>query len=164
VRIRSERAVGGPLDCGSAAGHGTPPRHDALDLGLQRERQERPDQHDQPEDQNVGQGRRYGHGPDQIRGHQDFQSEQQRAAERQPHRGVRMSRTRAAPRDNREDDGPYDADDEHGRTEGLEALGHVFHHRGEVGAHTGLAGGGQHRHSPVRCCGITAVVPGHGRR
>src|SRR6185369_5641612 len=50
------------------------PWHPALDLDLQGEAQERPDQHDDAEDEDVPERGRDRYGPDQVGGDQHFQS------------------------------------------------------------------------------------------
>jgi MFS family permease len=104
----------------------------ALDLDLQREAQERPDQHDEPEDQDVLQGRGHGDGPDQVGGDEDLQAQQQRAPEGPAQRRVASGRlVGAAPRHDGHRQRPQNADDEDQRAQRLEGLGNVFHHPGE---------------------------------
>ena len=74
----------------------TAPWQHTLDFGLQGEAEERPDQHNQAEHQDVHQRGSDCHGPDQVRGHEDLQAEQQRSAERLPQRGVGGAPRRSA--------------------------------------------------------------------
>jgi hypothetical protein len=53
------------------------PGHNTLDLGLQREAQNRPDQDDQPENQEVVEGGCDGDRTDEVGRHEVFQPEQQ---------------------------------------------------------------------------------------
>jgi hypothetical protein len=76
-----KRTSRGPVDRPRAANKGPPPRHNALDLGFQREAQERPDYHDQPEDKNILESRRDRDCTHQVGRNEDLQPEQQGAAE-----------------------------------------------------------------------------------
>jgi len=74
-RVTYDRSPGlhaGPADRPGAAYQCPPPRGDALDLGFQREAQERPDHHDQPEHEDIVEGRRDRDGANQVGGDQDF--------------------------------------------------------------------------------------------
>jgi hypothetical protein len=68
----AERRLSGPRDGGGTAGECSPPGDHAVDLYLEREAEECPDQHDQAEDQDVAGGRCDSNGPEQVRGHEDF--------------------------------------------------------------------------------------------
>ena len=94
-------ARGGP-GCLGGVQRSAAPGSDALDFDLQREAQERPDQYDQPEDQDVIQGRGHGNRPDQVGGDEDLQAEQERAPEGPAQRRVALGRQPgAAPRRDR---------------------------------------------------------------
>ena len=119
-------------DGSGAAQRGPAPGRHALDLDLQREAQERPDQHDEPEDQDVVEGRGYGDRPDQVGGDEDLQPEQQRAPERPAQRRVAAGRLPgAAPRHDRRRQRPQDADDQNQCAQRLECLGDMLHYPGE---------------------------------
>jgi hypothetical protein len=67
LRTGLERGLGGLFDSSHSAGQCPPPWPDAVNFDLQGEAEECPDQHDQPEDQDVVE--RWGNcdGPDQGR-------------------------------------------------------------------------------------------------
>ena len=80
-RLGLQCAGRSPAECPGAAGHGPPPWGNTFDLRFQRETQDRPYHHDQPEHEDAVQSRRDRDGAEQVGGDQDFQPEQQGSAE-----------------------------------------------------------------------------------
>ena len=68
-------------DVPGSAGRRSPPGRDALDLDFERKTQNRANEHDEPENGHILQGRRNGYGPDKVGGNQDFQGQQDRTTE-----------------------------------------------------------------------------------
>ena len=66
------------------------PRHNTLDLGLQREAQNRPDQDDQPENQDIVEGGCDSDRTDEVGRHEDFQPEQQCPADSRAQRQIAL--------------------------------------------------------------------------
>src|SRR3954452_19796918 len=108
------------------------PWRDSLDLDLEGEAQERPDQHDQSEDGHPLDRRLDRHGAHQVGGHQDLQAEQQHAAERPAQELVGGAALPGAPPDPPEHrQRQQQAQDEDGRAERLAGLRHEVHALGE---------------------------------
>jgi hypothetical protein len=66
------------------------PRPAPLEFHLQRPAQEGPHHHDRGEDTHTGEGRIDRHGPDDIPSYQDFEPEEDRAADALPVRPVNL--------------------------------------------------------------------------
>ena len=73
---RVPAAGGGTDDVPGSAGRRPPPGRHALDLDLERKTQNRANEHDEPENGHILQGRRNGYRPDKVCGNQDFQGQQ----------------------------------------------------------------------------------------
>ena len=163
-RLGLQRGSRGPADRPRAAQRGPPPRQDALDLGFQREAQERPDRHDQPEHVDILEGGRDGHGANQVGGDQDLQPEQQGPAEGLAQDQVSLGRPPGLPHGHRrEHEGPDHADYQDGGTQCFETLGHVIHHLVErPSRRLGCGRSEDHVHLPtvVRCRRENLTPPG----
>src|SRR4029450_12542699 len=75
---------GDAVDNPDRTGMAPPPRPTTIDLDLQREAQECPDQHDQPQDGDVLQRGLHGDGPDDVGRDQELQPQQNAAPEHGP--------------------------------------------------------------------------------
>ncbi len=109
VRRRSRWAAPAPHAWpGPALGAGRQrlaPRRDAVDLDLDGEAEHRPDEHDHPEDGGVGQRRLRCDGLDDVRGHEQLQTEQDGAADRISKRLEGARPVGSLPRDGGQPDG-----------------------------------------------------------
>ena len=131
-RLGVQRASRGPADRPRAADQGPPPRRNALDLGFQREAQDRPDHHDQPEHEDIVESRRDRDGAHQVGGDQDLQPEQQGPAERLAQYQVSLCRPAGPPAcQRREHERPDHADHQDRGSQCLETLGNVIHQPGK---------------------------------
>ena len=159
-----QRASRSPADRPRAAHRGPPPRRHALDLGFQREAQERPDHHDQPEHVDILETGRDRDSANQVSRDQDLQPEQQGPAEGLAQHQVSRGRPPGPPRGcRREHEGPDHADDQDGGAQGLEPLGHVIHHRVErPSRRLGRGRSEDHTHLPtvVQRCREELTPPG----
>jgi len=72
ARLVGGRGGGGVLDDCRPAHQAASPRRHPVDLDLQAEAQERPDEHDDPEDDDILKGGGDRHGADEVPGDEDF--------------------------------------------------------------------------------------------